>query len=118
MAPLRRTSMRSGPGLLTGSILRGSPQIPGSACNPHNLEGGISPAQIERIAVGMTQPAQSRHVNVPQASFFQRVWQRILIELWVVPRARHRPHIYHARHAMRLKKIDELLQRACGMSNR
>jgi hypothetical protein len=81
-------------------------------------ERGISPAQVQRITFGMTQPAQSRHVNVPQAGFLQRVWQRILIELWVVSRARYRPHIHHARHAMRLKKTDELLERACRMSNR
>ena len=81
-------------------------------------KGSIVPAQVERIAPSMTQPAESWQVNVAQSGFLQRAWQRSLIELRVVPRARYRPHIYHARHAMRLKKIDELLQRACGMSNR
>jgi hypothetical protein len=59
-------------------------------------KGCISPAHVGRITFGMTHPAQSRHVNVPQASFLQRVWKRILVELWVVTGTRHRPHIYHA----------------------
>jgi len=33
-------------------------------------KGGISPAHIERIALRMTQAAQSRQVNVAQAGFF------------------------------------------------
>src|ERR1035441_10666011 len=37
-APLRRTSVQSGPGSPTGSILPGSTQILASAYNPHVLE--------------------------------------------------------------------------------
>ena len=59
-------------------------------------KGGISPAQVERIAMSMTQPAEAWDVNVSQAGFPQRAWQRSLVELWVVPGARHRPHIYYA----------------------
>ena len=34
-------------------------------------KGGISPTHIERIALPMTQAAQSRQVNVAQAGFLQ-----------------------------------------------
>ena len=76
------------------------------------------PAQVDRIALSMTQPAESRQVNVAQSGFLQRAWQRSLIELRVVPGARHRPHIYYARYAVRLKQANEFLDRACGMPNR
>ena len=81
-------------------------------------KGSISPAHVERIALSMTQPAESWHVNVAQAGFLQRAWQRSLIKLWVVPGARHRPHIYYARYSVCLKQADEFLERACGMPNR
>ena len=81
-------------------------------------KGGISPACVERIGLSMTQPAESRHVNVSQAASLQRAWQRILVELWVVPGAGHRPHIDDARYTMCLKEADEFLDRVGGMPNR
>ena len=81
-------------------------------------KGGISPACIDRIAPSMTQPAESRQVNVSQAGFLQCAWQRRRVELWVVPGARHRPHIYYTRCCVCLKQADEFLERACGMPNR
>jgi len=78
----------------------------------------VTQAQIDRIAPNMTQPTESRQVNVAQSGFLQRAWQRSLIELRVVPGARHGPHIYYARYSVSLKQADEFLERACGMPNR
>ena len=81
-------------------------------------KGGISPSRIERIALRMTQAAQSRQVNVAQAGFIQCPRQRSLVELGVVPGTRHRPHIHNASRTVRLKQADEFLERAGGMPNR
>lgn len=48
----------------------------------------------------------------------QCAWQRSLVELRVVPGARHRPHIHHASRTVCLKQADEFLERAGGMPNR
>ena len=81
-------------------------------------KGGISPAHIERIPLRMAQAAQSRQVNVAQAGFLQCPGQCSLVELGVMPGARHRPHIHDASRTMSLKQADEFLERACGMPNR
>ena len=81
-------------------------------------EGGISPAHIERIALGMAQAAQFRQVNVAQAGFLQCPGQSSLVELGVMPGARHRPHIHDAGRTVGLEQADEFFERACGMPNR
>ena len=63
----------------------------------------VTQAQIDRIAPNMTQPTESRQVNVAQSGFLQRAWQRSLVKLWIVSGARHRPHIDYTRYSMCLK---------------
>jgi len=41
----------------------------------------VTQAQIDRIAPNMTQPTESRQVNVAQSGFLQRAWQRSLVKL-------------------------------------
>ncbi len=81
-------------------------------------KGSVAPAPVERVALGVTQPAEFWHVNIFQAGFLQRAGQRSLVKLWVVPGARHRPHVYHASYRMGLKQADEFLDRARGMPDR
>src|SRR5512147_2359144 len=59
-------------------------------------KGSIAPGWVKRIALRMTQAAQSRYVNVSQAGFLQRGWQGSLVELWVVPGPWHGSHIHDA----------------------
>ncbi len=79
---------------------------------------GISPAHVGRIAQGMTESAESRHVNIFQPGTLQRLRQGSLVELGVVPGTRHRPHVHHAGRAVRLEQADEFLDRARGMADR
>jgi len=81
-------------------------------------EGGVAPAQADRIAFRMTQAAESRQVNVFHSSFLQCAGQRSLVELRIVPGPRHRAHIDDKRYSVRLEQADEFLERARGMANR
>jgi hypothetical protein len=65
----------------------------------------------------VTQTAESRQVNVSQADFLEFPRQRRLVELRIVSRARHRPHIDYARHTVRPQQVNEFIERACGMPN-
>ena len=56
-------------------------------------KGGVPPAHVERIVFRMTQPAESRQVNVSQAGFLQWSGQGILVKLRIVPGTGHCAHI-------------------------
>ena len=78
---------------------------------------GVAPAAVDRVAPGMPQAAQPRHVNIADAGFFQRSRQRCLVELRVARRARQRAHVGYARDAVRAKQLDELVDRTRRMAD-
>src|SRR2546426_9718362 len=62
----------------------------------------------------MTEPAKLWQMDVGDASMAERLRQRVLIELRVVPRAGDGPYIHKPLHAVRAKEIEKGLQRPCG----
>lgn len=81
-------------------------------------KGGVSPPHVVGISLRTTQAAESRNVYVPQARVLQRLGQRILVELRVVPGTRHRPHVHDTSCPVRVKQADEFLERAGGVPDR
>ncbi len=57
-------------------------------------------------------------MKVSEADFAQRNWQRILIKLGIVTRARDRPDVYDAADVVRLQQRNKLIKRARGMPDR
>src|SRR5579871_819371 len=65
----------------------------------------------------MTQPAETRRVNISQAGFAQRSWQGSLVELRIVPGARHRAYIHDASGPMCLNQANEFVERVRSVAN-
>jgi hypothetical protein len=66
----------------------------------------------------MPQAAETRHMNVPNAGFLERVGQRVPVKLRVVSRAWNRPNIDNERYPVRFEERDKFVERASRMSNR
>ena len=43
--------------------------------------------------------------------------QCVLVELWIMPGARHRPHVGNQGHRMGLKQVEEIRERSGGMAH-
>ena len=65
----------------------------------------------------MAESAKLWQMDVGDASMAERLRQRVLIELRVVPRAGDGPYIHKPLHAVRLQQVEEVLHRPSGMSD-
>ena len=80
-------------------------------------EAGVMPSGIEGTTTGMPEAAQTRHVPVMKAGGMQGRRQFTSIELRIVPRTRDGAYINQALYLVCFQKVDELLRRACGVSD-
>jgi hypothetical protein len=80
-------------------------------------KGGVSPSDVDGIAVGMAQAAESRHMHVAQSRRLQRFRQPILVELRIVERARHRAYVRDTGNSMGLQQSDKLIEWAVRVAN-
>jgi len=77
----------------------------------------IVPAEVSRIRLGVPQSAQLFQVNIRNSRGTQLRPERIAIELRIVTRARHGADIDYATNPIRFEKLNELRERARGMSD-
>ena len=75
------------------------------------------PSGIEGITTRMPEAAQTGHVPVMKAGGMQGRRQFTSIELRIVPRTRDGAYINQALYLVCFQKMDELLRRACGVSD-
>lgn len=70
-------------------------------------ERRVTPTRVHRVGPGSAQPAQSRHVAIPNANRFQAHRQILAVELGVVARTRDGPHIDQSPNLVRLQDVNE-----------
>jgi len=75
----------------------------------------VPPSRVPRLTRRPPQSAQFGQVYVPYPCAAQFCRQLPPVELRIVPRPRHGPHIHNALDPMRPQQIAEILPRACGM---
>ena len=80
-------------------------------------KAGIPPPRVRRVPSGVASSAQSSHVTVCDPRARQRRRQSILSELWVVARARDRPHVDQVLDVVSLQQVYEIIDRPGGMTD-
>lgn len=73
-------------------------------------KGSIPPCLVGRIGQRMPQAAQFWHVLIGDFHRFQCGRQRLLVELWIVPRFRNGTHIDEASNPVDLQEMKKCLQ--------
>jgi len=81
-------------------------------------KGSVAPTCIWRIRFRMAQASESGQVLISYSGPTQGCRERSLIKLRVMARLRYGSHIRHQCHSVRLKQLDEFLDRVGGMANR
>src|ERR1035437_1574630 len=78
----------------------------------------IAPTGVWRIRSRVAQSSEARKMHIGNFNRVQCCGERVLIELGIVARPRHSPHIKRSDNPIALEQIEECIEWSTGMADR